>query len=85
MQAYRVMPDEEMFTLQEVTLNAPVEQIISRPGLRVDCDVCGEEIMNVREQQQHGLTLCHACAQGGYYRSLHSADIPYPVEQEVAL
>jgi formylmethanofuran dehydrogenase subunit E len=85
MQAYRVMPDEEMFTLQEVTLNTPVEQIISRPGLRVDCDVCGEEIMNEREVREHGLTLCLACAQGGYYRSLHNADIPCPVEQEAAL
>jgi len=85
MQAYRVMPDEEMFTLQEVTLNIPVEQIISRPGQRVDCDVCGEEIMNEREVQQQGLTLCSACAQGGYYRPMHNVDLPCAVEQEAAL
>jgi formylmethanofuran dehydrogenase subunit E len=68
MQAYQFMPDEEMLTAQEVVLNTPIEQIISRPGVRVNCDVCGEEIMNEREIHQNGLTLCPPCAQGGYYR-----------------
>jgi len=68
MQAYQFMPDEEMITAQEVFLNTPIEQIISRPGVRDNCDVCGEEIMNEREIHQNGLTLCATCAQGGYYR-----------------
>ncbi len=71
MQAYRIMPDEEMFTLAEVTLNTSIEAILSRPGVRVDCDVCGEEIINEREVIRGGLTLCRACAEGGYY---HIAD-----------
>jgi formylmethanofuran dehydrogenase subunit E len=66
--AYQVMPEEEMFTTQEVTLNSRIEQIISRPGVRVHCDVCGEEIMNEREIFYNGLTLCRACAEGGYYQ-----------------
>jgi len=85
MQAYQVMPDEEMFVVQEVTLKVPVEKIVSRPGLRVNCDVCGEEIMNEREVCQHGLTLCTTCAQIGYYRPVHEALAPCPVEQEAAL
>ena len=68
MQAYQSMPDEEMFTIQEVALNTPVEQIVSKPGMRVNCDVCGEEIMNEREVHQQGLVLCHTCAHGGYYQ-----------------
>ena len=58
-----------MLSIQEVVLNVPVEQIVSRPGIRVNCDVCGEEIMNEREVHQHGLTLCIPCAQGGYCQS----------------
>jgi len=69
MQAYQIMPDEEMLIIQEVALNTPVSQIVSKPGVRVNCDVCGEEIMNEREVDQHGLTLCRTCAYGGYYRS----------------
>lgn len=85
MQAYQVMPDEKMFTVQEVILKTPVEQIVSRPGLRVNCDVCGEEIMNEREVHQHGLTLCTACAQGGYYRQGQDALLPCTAEQDAAL
>jgi formylmethanofuran dehydrogenase subunit E len=68
MQAYQSMPDEEMFTMQEVCLNTSIEQIVSRPGIRVNCDVCGEEIMNEREIKQGGLNLCRACASSGYYQ-----------------
>ncbi len=67
MQAYQIMPDEEMFTVNEVQLAASIECIISRPGIRVNCDVCGEEIMNEREVKQDGLNLCRACAGNSYY------------------
>ena len=66
--AYQTMPAEEMMVTQEVTLNTPIEQIVSRPGIRVDCDVCGEEIMNEREVKQDGLILCRACAETPYYQ-----------------
>jgi formylmethanofuran dehydrogenase subunit E len=68
MQAYQVMPDEEMLSLQEVTLNTSLERILSRPGMRVNCDLCGEEIMNEREVRRNELTLCLSCAHGGYYQ-----------------
>ena len=86
MQAYQVMPDEEMFTVHDVTLNVPVEQIISSPGMRVECEVCGEEIMNEREIHQNGLTLCRTCANGGYYHMEQDTVISYSsVGQESAL
>lgn len=68
MQAYQIMPDEAMFTITEAQLAVSIDDIVSRPGIRVDCDVCGEEIMNERETHQNGLTLCHACAGNSYYR-----------------
>ena len=67
MQAYQFMPDDEMFTITEVQLAISIEAIVSRPGVRVDCDVCGEEIMNEREVEQGGFILCHACAGTSYY------------------
>lgn len=70
MRAYQSMPDEEMLTVREVFLNTSIEQIVSRPGLRVNCDVCGEEIMNEREVIRNNLTLCRACAGYGYYQSI---------------
>jgi formylmethanofuran dehydrogenase subunit E len=68
MQAYQVMPADEMFTITEVQLTASIEAIVSRPGIRVNCDVCGEEIMNERDVHQNGMTLCRACAGHSYYQ-----------------
>jgi formylmethanofuran dehydrogenase subunit E len=69
MRAYQTMPDEEMFTVQGVSLRTPVEQIVSQPGMRVNCDRCGEEIMNERECIRDGLTLCRMCGgDAGYYQ-----------------
>jgi len=73
MRAYQIMPDETMLTVQDVTLNVPIKKIISRPGLRQNCDGCGEEIMNEREIHRDGLTLCRACAGEGYYQIASSS------------
>lgn len=68
MRAYQSMLDEEMFTVTEVQLSVSVEEILSRPGVRVNCDVCGEEIMNEREVRRDGLVLCRACDGKAYYQ-----------------
>lgn len=64
---YQRIPDERLFASQAVTLNTPVSQIISRAGVRVNCDVCGEEILNEREVVMVGQLLCRACAGQRYY------------------
>ena len=68
MQAYQIMPDDELLTIKSVVLNKSVQQIVSRAGVRVNCDVCGEEIINEREIVRDELTLCVSCARGGYYQ-----------------
>jgi len=68
MQAYQIMPDEKLLTVTEVQLVTPVQQIVSRPGIRVDCAVCDEEIMNEREIIVDGQPVCRACAGTSYYR-----------------
>ena len=77
MQAYQSMPNEEILAVQDVVLNNPIEQIVSQPDMRVNCDVCGEEIMNEREVHQNEMTLCQPCAYGGYYRVGQNAILSY--------
>jgi formylmethanofuran dehydrogenase subunit E len=67
LRAYQIMTDGEMFNVTKVRLVASIASIISRPGLRVVCDLCGEEIMNEREVRQNGMTLCRSCAGDSYY------------------
>lgn len=68
MTAYRSMPEDELLVAQAVFLVRPAHALISRPGLRVPCDLCGEEVMNARELICDGRALCRTCAGGGYYR-----------------
>lgn len=67
-QAYQIMPDEVMFSVTEAHLTVSITEIVSRPGVRVNCDVCGEEIMNEREVHKNGRLLCKACASPAYYQ-----------------
>lgn len=67
MRAYRILPDDQLLSLVDVQLSTPLQQIISRPGIRANCAICGEEILNEREVEQDGLLLCCACAGNAYY------------------
>src|SRR5690606_23921660 len=59
---YQQMPDEELLTIQPVQLTQSIGQMVSRPGVRVNCTVCGEEILNEREVWQGAAAFCQACA-----------------------
>lgn len=66
-EAYKVMPDAELFIVQEVIVDIPEHDRPGKPVSRVACAVCGEGINDRREIWQNGQALCRACAQGGYY------------------
>jgi len=78
LEGYQVMPAQELFMIQEVELTTPIKAIISRAGVRVNCDLCGEEIINQRETANDGMILCRSCALPGYYRLAPSPQ-PKPV------
>ncbi len=85
MQAYQIMPDAEMFAFSPVSLNTSLEAIISRPGMRVNCDVCGEEVMNEREIRIGESNVCASCAGESYYSVLSSFNRAIPVDLKKAL
>lgn len=64
---YQRMPDDLLFGIQSVVLTQSIQEIVSRAGVRVNCDVCGEEIINEREVERDAITLCQTCAGAGYY------------------
>lgn len=74
--AYQQLPDDKLFVWQDVRLLTPVAAILSRPGVRATCDACGEEILNERQVERQGRTLCKACAGESYYRSTRECEWP---------
>lgn len=68
--AYQSIPDQELLRIQHVELTRSLAEILSKPGVRVKCELCCEEIMNEREVRRDGTILCRSCAGESYYRAL---------------
>jgi len=68
--AYKVMPEEELFLVQEVEVRVPHFDLPGRPKKRVRCTRCGIYIQDAREVEIEGQVLCRPCAYGGYFRPL---------------
>lgn len=85
LQAYQTMPFEDLVTIQWVVLSNPVEKIVSRPGVRVNCQQCGEEIINEREIVLNGVILCQSCALGGYYQPAPVYEPQHTVKQKISI
>jgi formylmethanofuran dehydrogenase subunit E len=67
LEAYKVMPDEELFGYEKVSVSIPSHDMPGRPLSRVKCTECDEFVQDLREVNDNGKTLCKACAHGGYY------------------
>ncbi len=67
LEAYKVMPDEELFQVQEVRVTVPKEDMPGRPLRRVQCERCGDWVQDGRDVERDGQILCRPCAYGGYY------------------
>ena len=64
---YQVMSASELFVVQHVQLDLPLAEILSRPGRKTICAICGEEIINGREKLKDGAVHCRGCAGEKYY------------------
>ncbi|MEX2032437.1 MAG: FmdE family protein [Dehalococcoidia bacterium] len=64
---YQQMPDEELLDIRVVQMALDIKALIGRPGVRMNCAMCGEEIINGREVVSNGSARCHACANEPYY------------------
>lgn len=72
MHAYKVMPEEELFIVQEVEVTIPDFDLPGRPLRRVSCHICGEWVQDGRDVGDEGTTICKSCNGQRYYRVLDS-------------
>ena len=73
--AYQVMPTAELLRAGDVDLRLDLAAILSRPGVRVRCAICDEEVINEREVVVEGKILCRSCAGERYYERADAAEI----------
>lgn len=67
MRAYRLLADEELFSIQWVKVAIGPEDLPGYKAGRVVCTQCGEGINFQRQVIRQGATLCRACAGERYY------------------
>jgi formylmethanofuran dehydrogenase subunit E len=65
------IPDIELVTLEEVTINIPETDLPGQPVRKAVCANCGERIMDGREVKKGDKTLCRGCANGKYYHEVN--------------
>ena len=70
LEAYKIMPDDELFEWKEVKISIPGEDMPGRPTRRIKCEKCGEFVQDNRDVSIEGKLLCKACAEGAYYEFL---------------
>ena len=68
--AYKVMPQEDLFAIQEVNVNLPECDLPGRPMRKVQCAKCGDWVQDCRDIERDGKTLCRACDGLRYYEVL---------------
>jgi len=70
LEAYKIMTDEELFDIMEVSIQLQPEDMPGRPLKRVECELCGEFVQDMREVNSNGKVLCRPCAGESYYTTI---------------
>ncbi len=70
MRAYREMADSDLFQTQSVRVAIKAEDMPGSQTRKIICAACGEIVLDKRDVERDGQTLCRACAAGTTYYTL---------------
>lgn len=68
LEAYKVMPDDVLFTVEPVIVEVPVHDMPGPSRFKAQCEKCGQVVRDKKEVLLNGRILCRPCAYGTYYR-----------------
>ncbi len=74
LEGYKRMPLEELFTIQEVTVDVPASDMPGPTRFKAVCEACGQVVRDKREIMKNGKILCRPCALGSYYQVLEKGE-----------
>lgn len=72
LEAYKIMPENELFRLDHVEVDIPRENLPGKPMRRVQCERCGDWVQDSRDIEVQGKTLCRNCAEKSYFTKIVS-------------
>jgi len=59
---------DKVLSSRPVKVSFSPNEMPGRPKVRIDCDRCGERVMDAKHVIKGGKKLCHSCAEGAYYK-----------------
>lgn len=68
LEGYKVMPDDVLFTVEEVIVDVPVHDMPGPTKFKAQCEACGQVVRDKKEVILGGRVLCKPCAYGAYFR-----------------
>lgn len=68
LEAYKIMPDNELFDLMNVEIKIKLEDMPGKPIRRVQCNICKEYVQDMREICKDEAIFCKSCLNGAYYK-----------------
>lgn len=66
--AYKIMPEAELFKIENVKVDIPKQDLPGRPLKRIQCSKCGDWVQDCREIKLGGKVYCAGCKNGKYYQ-----------------
>jgi len=70
LEAYKLMPLEELFEVQEVKVDVPINDMPGPTRFKAVCQECKTVVRDKKEVYKNEQILCRSCAFGAYYRPL---------------
>lgn len=78
LEAYKVMPDHELFSIQKVKVEVSALDLPGPSTYRTTCQKCGVSIQNGREIIISGVILCLPCSGKAYFQ-IQDTNSNYPI------
>jgi formylmethanofuran dehydrogenase subunit E len=73
LEAYQIMPQQELFKIEHVQVDLAPEDMPGRPLRRIQCEKCGDWVQDCREINTEGKMLCRGCVHGKYYKIIDNS------------
>ena len=73
LEAYKIMPLEELFIVEEVKVEIPIYEMPGPTRFKAICQLCKVVVRDKKEVYKNGQILCRPCALGTYHQAIEKS------------
>jgi formylmethanofuran dehydrogenase subunit E len=73
LEAYKIMPLEELFIVEEVKVEIPIYEMPGPTRFKAICQLCKTVVRDKKEVYKNGQILCRPCAFGTYHQAIEKS------------